>query len=156
MDLGGKSEIEVEQANEELGISGSEKPAKTEEEVEEENSITSSVTPASKSTESLSFVRVTMESKTAAEKLLKKLFKSQLIADAQVLENNERIFMKNKKQINEDSQVKVRMVTTSTQVPFLVSYLSKNIQNKDTEMGNDLVATKVFGGSQVYINWVRE
>ena len=82
MDLGGGSELEKEQADEELGISPSEKPKKTEEEQDEEASPTSPISAGSKSTEGLSFVRVTMEYKNAAENILKKLFKNQLIADA--------------------------------------------------------------------------
>ena len=81
------------------------KPKKTEEEQEDEASITSASTGGSKSSEGLTFVRVTMESKSAAERILKKLFKNQLIADAQIVDNNERIYMKYRKQINEDGQV---------------------------------------------------
>lgn len=114
------------------------------------------MTGGSKSTEGLSFVRVTLESRTVAERILKKLFKNQLIADAQIVDNNERMYMKYRKQINEDNQVKVRMVTTNSQVPFLVSALSKANTGKDSEMGNDLVASKVSGGSQEYMKWVRE
>lgn len=154
--MGGGTELEKEQADEELGISSKEKPKKTEEEQEEEESMTSSSTGGSKSKEALSFVRVTMESKGAAEKMMKKLFKNQLIADAQIIDNNERVFMKYRKQINEDNQVKVRMVTTSSQVPFIVSFFAKNNAEKDSDMGNDLVATKVSGGSQEYMAWVRE
>lgn len=101
-------------------------------------------------------MRVTLESRTVAERILKKLFKNQLIADAQIVDNNERMYMKYRKQINEDNQVKVRMVTTNSQVPFLVSALSKANTGKDSEMGNDLVASKVSGGSQEYMKWVRE
>jgi len=73
--LGGGTELEKEQADEELGIKPNEKPKKSEEEQDEEASMTSSTTSGSKSTEGLSYVRVTMESKTAAERILKKLFK---------------------------------------------------------------------------------
>lgn len=97
-----------------------------------------------------------MESKTAAEKILKKLFRNQLIADAQIVDNNERIIMKYRKQVNQEGQVKLRMVTTSSQVPFLVSFFAKYNAEKDSDMGNDLVATKVTGGSQEYMKWVRE
>lgn len=48
-------------------------------------------------------MRVTMDSKSAAEKIIKKLFKNQLIADAQIVDNNERVFMKYRKQINQDN-----------------------------------------------------
>lgn len=48
------------------------------------------------------------------------------------------------------------MVTTSSQVPFIVSFFAKNNAEKDSDMGNDLVATKVSGGSQEYMAWVRE
>lgn len=156
LDLGGGTELEKEQADEELGISNTEKPKKTEEEQEEEASMSSAPAAGSKSTEGLSYVRVTMESKTAAERILKKLFKNQLIADAQIVDNNERVFMKYRKQINEDGQVKVRMVTTNSQVPFIVSFFAKSSTGKDEDMGNDIVATKVSGGSQEYMKWVRE
>lgn len=42
LDTGGRSEIEKEQADEELGIKSTEKPKKNEEELEDENSITGS------------------------------------------------------------------------------------------------------------------
>lgn len=58
--------------------------------------------------------------------------------------------MKYRKQINDEGQVKVRMVTTSSQVPFIVSFFAKSA-DKDADMGHDLVATKVSGGSQEYI-----
>merc|ERR1712072_740467 len=86
----------------------------------------------------LSFVRVTMESKNAAENILRKLF------------------MKYRKQINDEGQVKVRMVTTNSQVPFIVSFFAKSSSGKDADMGHDIVATKVAGGSQEYMKWVRE
>lgn len=59
--------------------------------------MTSSSAGGSKSKEPLSFVRVTMESKGAAERMMKKLFKNQLVADAQIIDNNERVFMKYRK-----------------------------------------------------------
>merc|ERR1712031_123668 len=73
-----------------------------------------------------------------------------------IVDNNERVFMKYRKQINEDGRVKVRMVTTNSQVPFIVSFFAKSSAGKDADMGNDLVATKVSGGSQEYMKWVRE
>lgn len=97
-----------------------------------------------------------MDNKNAAEKILKKLFKNQLIADAQIQDNNERVYMKYRKQMNDEGQVKVRMVTTQSQVPFIVSFFAKSASGKDSDMGHDIVATKVAGGSQEYIKWVRE
>lgn len=96
-----------------------------------------------------------MDSKNSAEKILKKLFKNQLIADAQIIDNNERVYMKYRKQINEEGQVKVRMITTSSQVPFIVSFFAKSAE-KNEDMGHDIVATKVSGGSDEYMKWVRE
>ena len=48
------------------------------------------------------------------------------------------------------------MVTTNSQVPFLVTFFSKNNAEKEADMGNDIVATKVTGGSQEYMKWVRQ
>ena len=53
--------------------------------------------------------------------------------------------MKYRKQLSEDSQVKVKMITTESKVPLIVSYLSKNVptQSDHDDMGNDVVATKL-------------
>lgn len=68
-----------------------------------------------------------------------------MIADAQIADNQERMFMKYRKQLSEDSQVKVKMITTESKVPVIVSFLSKNVpsQADHDDMGNDVVATKL-------------
>ena len=71
--LGGGTELEDEQADEELGIKPDDKSKSTKD--DDDDSPLASPMPASKYKENLFFVRVTLESKAIAEKLLGQMFK---------------------------------------------------------------------------------
>ena len=89
--------------------------------------------------------------------MLAKLFKHLLIADAQVLKNPfERMYMKYRKEVLSDDQVKVHMVTTTEKVPALVKYLKKQNPNDDEYLPTDLSATELNSGSEEYFEWVRQ
>ena len=81
-----------------MGIGPTKKPQKKDEDLDDGTQAPGAGDlSGTKSTEGLSYVRVTMDSKSAAEKILSKLFKNQLIADAQIVDNNERVYMKYRK-----------------------------------------------------------
>ena len=72
MALGGGTELEDEQADEELGLKAEDKKAASD---DDDDSPTAPPMPAAKYKENLFFVRVTLENKSIAEKLLGQMFK---------------------------------------------------------------------------------
>lgn len=99
-----------------------------------------------------------MKGKDQAESLVSKLFKNLLVADSQIQENNfERLYMNYKKETEENDVVKVRVITSDDRVPGLIRFVQKNSLTDETqEMSDDIIATRLVGGSKEYINWVKE
>jgi len=66
-----------------------------------------------------------------------------LIADSQIINNNyERSFMKYKKMVQLDGQVKAKFITTDAKVPELVRFIEKNNPNeKNSDVAADIIAT---------------
>lgn len=65
--------------------------------------------------------------------------------------------MKYKKQVTEDNQIKLQLVTTDNRVPHLIRFIkanNPNDHNKDIEA--DIVATQLNSGSKEYLKWVKE
>jgi len=88
-------------------------------------------------------VQFTIESKDKAENLASKLLSNYLIADSQIINNNyERSFMKYKKMVQMDGQVKAKFITTDEKVPELVRFIESNNPNdKNSEIAADIIAT---------------
>lgn len=99
-----------------------------------------------------------MKGKDQAESLVSKMFKNLLVADSQIQENNfERLYMNYKKETEENDVVKVRVITSDDRVPGLIRFVQKNSLTDDSqEMSDDIIATRLVGGSKEYINWVKE
>lgn len=156
--MGGGSEVEAELADEELGID-TEKEEKEDKEAPaaEEKPAKKSSGGASKGS-GASVVQFTMKGKDQAESLVSKMFKNLLVADSQIQENNfERLFMNYKKETEENDVVKVRVITSDDRVPGLIRFVQKNSLSDETqEMSDDIIATRLVGGSKEYINWVKE
>ena len=92
--------------------------------------------------QAVSIVQMTMENKQYAEDLISKLFKELLIADSQIFENNERLVMKYRKQLDLDGQVKIKLTTTTEKLPYLISFINNNNPNSlNTDIAADIVAT---------------
>jgi len=86
---------------------------------------------------------MTVESKDKAEKLASDLLSNYLIADSQIINNNyERSFMKYKKMVQLDGQVKTKFITTDDKVSALVRFVEEhNPNDKNTEIAPDIIAT---------------
>lgn len=99
-----------------------------------------------------------MKGKDQAESLVSKMFKNLLVADSQIQENNfERLYMNYKKETEENDVVKVRVITSDDRVPGLIRFVQKNsLSDESQEMSDDIIATRLVGGSKEYINWVKE
>jgi uncharacterized protein involved in tolerance to divalent cations len=106
----------------------------------------------------VSVVQFTVENKEKAEALTSKLLSQYLIADSQIINNNyERSFMKYKKMVQMDGQVKAKFITTDDKVPDLVRFIENNNPNdKNTEIPSDLMATNLNSGSTEYVQWVKD
>lgn len=100
-------------------------------------------TSTSKGPTGVSVVQMTVESKDKAESLISKLLSNFLIADSQIINNNyERSFMKYKKMVQLDGQVKTKFITTDDKVSALVRFVEDNNPNdKNTEIAPDIIAT---------------
>lgn len=154
--VGGGSEVEGELADEELGIDSEEEDKK-----EAPSAAAETEKPAKKAAgkgTGASVVQFTMKGKDQAESLVSKMFKNLLIADSQIQENNfERLYMNYKKETEENDVVKVRVITSDDRVPGLIRFVQKNNPNEESkEMSDDVIATRLVGGSKEYISWVKE
>ena len=66
------------------------------------------------------------------------------------------MYMKYRKEILKDDQVKVHMITTDKKVPALIKFLKKHNPNEDEYLPTDLVTTPVNSGSEEYFDWVKK
>lgn len=91
----------------------------------------------------VSVVQFTMESKDKAERLTSELLSNYLIADSQIINNNyERSFMKYKKMVQMDGQVKAKFITADDKVPALLRFIENNNPNdKNSEIAPDIITT---------------
>jgi len=65
--------------------------------------------------------------------------------------------MSYKKMNNEDSQVKLRLVTVDEKVPSLIRFILQNNPNEHHgEPAPDIVATQLSNSSKEYIDWIRQ
>lgn len=65
--------------------------------------------------------------------------------------------MNYKKETEENDVVKVRVITSDDRVPGLIRFVQKNSNSEESqEMSDDIIATRLVGGSKEYINWVKE
>ena len=87
---------------------------------------------------------------------MSKLFKDSLIADAHISTQQERFFMSYKKEATEDNLAKVRLVTLDERLPELLNTIERLHPVKGRDMGNDVIATALTGGSEEYIEWVKD
>ena len=100
---------------------------------------------------------MTFQEKGQADHMLATLFKDLLIADAEVLNNPyDRMYMKYRKEVLRDDQVKVHMITTDNKLPALLRYIKKNNPNDDEYLPSDLITTQLNSGSPDYIAWVKK
>jgi len=91
----------------------------------------------------VSVVQFSVENKEKAEKLIGDLLSNYLIADSQIINNNyERSFMKYKKMVQLDGQVKAKFITTDDKVAELTRFIEKNNPNeKNSDVAADIIAT---------------
>jgi len=71
----------------------------------------------------VSVLQLTAPSRDRAERIITKMFKKQLIADAQVFENNERMYMKLKKEFDDEGMAKMRLVTTDDKLKEAIAFV---------------------------------
>lgn len=105
----------------------------------------------------VSVVSFTVESREAAENLASKLFKSELIGDAQILDGNyERMFMNYKKQSSEDHLVRMKFLTQDAKVAEVFKFVQQNNPNsKMKDVPADLMSTTLNAGSKEYLEWIK-
>ena len=87
---------------------------------------------------------------------MQKLFEDSLIADAHIQNQQERFYMKYRKEATQDNLAKVRLVTMDERLPQLMHAIQKLHPVKGRDMGNDVIATALTSGSTEYIAWVKE
>ena len=138
---GSGTELESEQADEEFGVTPVVKRNSTQD----------------LNKEGISQVQVTLENKDYAEKLLSKLFRANLVADGEIIDQGiERMFMKYKKEIQDDNQVKMKVITSNARVPAVIRFIQKNNPNDhNRDMAQDIVASALATGSKDYVAWVQ-
>lgn len=140
MKTGAGSETEADDADEELGTADSDAGS-----------------DADKPASGVSVVQFTVaEGRDDAERLVSKLFKDSLIADAHIQTEQARSYMHFKKEATQDNLAKVRLVTLDERMPELLNTIEKLHPVKGRDMGNDVIATALTGGSDEYIAWVQD
>lgn len=78
----------------------------------------------------ISVVQFTMEKREDAENLSHKLFKENLIADVQIMDNNyNRLYMKYKKENEEDNQISAKFITADDRVATLMKFIKEHNPN---------------------------
>ena len=105
----------------------------------------------------VSDVSFTVESREAAENLASKLFKQELIGDAQILDGwYERMFMTYKKQASQDHLVKMKLLTQDAKVADVFKFIQQNNPNsKMKDVPADLMSTSLNAGSKEYLDWIK-
>lgn len=106
----------------------------------------------------ISSVSFTVQKRDDAEELATKLFKENLIADAQFQDNNyERMYMLYKKEQEDDHQVRVRFITADSRVPLLIKFIKEHNPNHyNGPLPPDIVSVQENSGSADYIAWVKK
>lgn len=89
----------------------------------------------------VSTVSFTLTKQDDAERLVEKLFKTSLIADAQILSNSyERFYMKYKREASDDKLVKVKLITADNKVASLIQYVKENNLSINKDIPTDILS----------------
>lgn len=100
----------------------------------------SSVTPGGSG---ISMVTFSVEKREDAENLASKLFKQNLIADSQIIDNNyERFYMKYKKELSDENQVRVNFITADNRVALLVKFIKENYPGSKSDLPLDIISVQ--------------
>lgn len=103
----------------------------------------------------ISIVSFITENQEKAEDLASRLLKSGLIADVEIISGGyERFYLKDNKELIDDSLVKMKIITADYKVPQLMTYIKENNPNEHTKQVQ-LLATQMTGGNKDYIHWVK-
>lgn len=157
--MGGGSDVEADMAAEELGIKqgDAEKIANADKPDAAGKGDKSGSKSAAKPSSGISVVNFAVPTTEEADILVAKMFKQQLIADAQISSSNtHRVFMRYKKMIEADNIVKMRLITTDARIPAVIRFLIQNNPNSsDNEVIPSIVAEQFNSGSKEYISWVK-
>ena len=127
--MGAGSDVEADLAAEELGIKQGDAAKIAGKPANGTNSTSNSTATAPKGS-GVSVVSFAVPTSEEADILVQKLFKDQLIADAQIsASNTHRMYMRYKKLQETDNIVKMRLITSDGRVPALIRYLILNNPN---------------------------
>ena len=64
--------------------------------------------------------------------------------------------MKYRREIQEDGESKLRLITSTSKVPDVISYLKKKDPNeKNTDIPADIIVTDLNSASKEYAKWVK-
>lgn len=102
----------------------------------------------------ISEVSFIAESQEKAESLAKKLLQSGLIADVDIISGGyERFTVANKKEVIDDSLIKMKAITADSKVQQVIAFIQENNPNEHTQQVQ-ILASQMTGGNKDYIDWV--
>jgi uncharacterized protein involved in tolerance to divalent cations len=88
-------------------------------------------------------VTFSVEKREDAENLASKLFKQNLIADSQIIDNHyERFYMKYKKELSDENQVRVNFITADNRVALLVKFIKENYPGSKSDLPLDIISVQ--------------